>query len=253
MTTKHKITMFSTLCFVALSSMYFLNTEDEVTPISEKTEKKIIIEKKPLPKEKVEEKVIIKQEEPKKIAPIVQKKETKKVSDNNNSKNSVTFEIVSKDEVTDEMISDLSEDISPRGSSIQDYIEKYDDYRYFKTDLTPIFNAKVGETVSINISGKIYKGVLTDSETKLPDKEVFGEYYEDTTFSYYIQMEKRYAHIRIDGRINPDGHYYYRGEIIDLVSTDLDLEFFINNDMGIVMSEIQYASQYDDPNIQYEY
>ncbi len=253
MTTKHKLTMFSTLCFVTLSSLYFFNTEDKVAPISEKTEKKITIEKKPIPKEKVEEKVIIKQKEPKKIAPIVKKKEAKKVYDNNNSKNSVTFEIISKDQITDEMISDLSEDIFPRGSSIQDYIKKYDDYRFFKTDLTPIFNAKVGETVSINISGKEYKGILTNSEIDPPNKERDGEYYENTHFTYDIQQEKRYATISIYGFKNPNGHYYYEGEIIDLVSTDLDLQFFINNDMGIVMSEIQYASQYYDPNIEYEY
>ena len=52
------------------------------------------------------------------------------------------------------MISDLSEDIFPRSSILEGYIEEYGNHKYFKTDLTPIFNAKVGEKISINISGK---------------------------------------------------------------------------------------------------
>ena len=99
--------------------MYFFGTTDKVASISEKTEKKIII-----PKKEVEEKIVIKQEEPKKIAPIVQKKESKTDSDNNNSmKSTITFNLVSKDKVTEEMIADLDKDIFIRGDLIKGYID----------------------------------------------------------------------------------------------------------------------------------
>ena len=73
MTTKHKITMFSTLCFVTLSSLYFFNIDDEVTPISEKTEKKITIEKKPIPKKEGEEKLSLNKKSQKKLLQLFKK------------------------------------------------------------------------------------------------------------------------------------------------------------------------------------
>ena len=70
-----------------------------------------------------------------------------------------------------------------------------------------------------------------------------------------FNKKKDYATISIFGRKTPDGHYYYRGTIIDLVETGSWYTVFINNNIGIMMPDQEYNHGYlgPDEGEEYEY
>jgi len=236
--TKKKIIMISSLCSILLLSSFYVVNEDKIrvekndtkVEVSELTE----VEKKP-----------IRQEEKKKSKIVEKVKSIKEVNSTKSPINTtVTFEIIQKKDVSADDIIDLEKSIfhGTDTTDITDYINEYNDEIYFKADFEPLFKEKIGSDIVLDIGGKQYSGELTQSDIEYPTEEDIINDLDTTYYSFDIQQEKEYATITVTGWKDVDGNYAYEGTIIDLVSTNNDKQFFISNNIGVILPEQEYDS-----------